>query len=33
MEDRIFAENMRKDILTSAFKAGNNGAHIAPSLS
>ena len=33
MEDVTFAENMRKNILTSAFKAGNNGAHIAPSLS
>ena len=33
MEDATFAENMRKNILTSAFKAGNNGAHIAPSLS
>ncbi len=28
-----FARNMRRNIILSAFKAGANGAHIAPSLS
>lgn len=32
-KNQEFARNIRKNILLSAFKAGANGAHVAPSLS